>query len=82
MVMTLKVTQVMDKSLKTTVDVINEQNKNNNTNSRIVGITMLSDVSARRFKQLDVEKYGKSSTYNILNSSKYYYSQGIFIKTK
>ncbi|MGD1835692.1 MAG: anaerobic ribonucleoside-triphosphate reductase [Nitrososphaeraceae archaeon] len=75
----IKGKQVMDKSLKTTVDVINEQNKNNNTNS-LVGITMLSDVSARRFKQLDVEKYGKSSTYNILNSSDYYYSQGSLLK--
>ena len=72
--------QVMDKSLKTTVDVINEENKNSNTNSRI-GITILSDISTHRFKQLDAEKYGKSNTYNILNSSKHY-SQGMLLKPK
>jgi ribonucleoside-triphosphate reductase (formate) len=68
---------VIKKIIHTAVDIINEQRKENQENGEI-GITMLKDESAYRFKDLDNEKYGKSITIsndeNIIS-----YSQGLKI---
>jgi hypothetical protein len=68
---------IIKKIIHTAVDIINEQRKENQENGEI-GITMLKDESAYRFKELDNEKYGKSITIsndeNIIS-----YSQGLKI---
>jgi ribonucleoside-triphosphate reductase (formate) len=51
--------EIIKKIIQTTVDIINEQRKENQESAEI-GITILKDESAYRFKDLDNEKYGKS----------------------
>jgi ribonucleoside-triphosphate reductase len=67
---------VIKKVIQTAVDIINEKGKENQGNAEI-RITMLKDDSTFRFKDLDIEKYGKSLTINNdINSN---YSQGLII---
>ncbi len=68
---------VIKKIIQTAVDIINEQRKENQENAEI-GITMLKDESAYRFKDLDNEKYGKSITINN-DENIISYSQGLKI---
>ncbi|HET8856522.1 MAG TPA: anaerobic ribonucleoside-triphosphate reductase [Nitrososphaeraceae archaeon] len=68
---------VIKKIIHTAVDIINEQRKENKENAEI-GITMLKDESAYRFKDLDNEKYGKSITINN-DENITSYSQGLKI---
>jgi len=67
---------VIKKVIQTAIDIINEKNKENQENAEI-RITMLKDESAFRFKDLDIEKYGKSLTIN--NGENLIYSQGLII---
>ncbi|MGI0051197.1 MAG: anaerobic ribonucleoside-triphosphate reductase [Nitrososphaeraceae archaeon] len=67
---------VIKKVIQTAIDIINEKNKENQENAEI-RITMLKDDSAFRFKDLDIEKYGKSLTIN--NGENLIYSQGLII---
>jgi ribonucleoside-triphosphate reductase len=67
---------VIKKVIQTAIDIINEKNKENQENAEI-RITMLKDDSALRFKDLDIEKYGKSLTIN--NGENLIYSQGLII---
>jgi len=67
---------VIKKVIQTAIDIINEKNKINQENAEI-RITMLKDDSAFRFKDLDIEKYGKSLTIN--NGENLIYSQGLII---
>ncbi len=67
---------VIKKVIQTAIDIINEKNKENQENAEI-RITMLKDDSAFRFKDLDIEKYGKSLTNN--NGENLIYSQGLII---
>ena len=67
---------VIKKVIQTAIDIINEKNKENQENAEI-RITMLKDDSAFRFKDLDIEKYGKSLTIN--NDINMIYSQGLII---
>ncbi|HEX2408641.1 MAG TPA: anaerobic ribonucleoside-triphosphate reductase [Nitrososphaeraceae archaeon] len=68
---------VIKKIIHTAVDIISEQRKENQENAEI-GITMLKDESAYRFKDLDNEKYGKSITIKN-DENKISYSQGLKI---
>lgn len=68
---------VIKKIIHTAVDTISEQRKENQENAEI-GITMLKDESAYRFKDLDNEKYGKSITIKN-DENKISYSQGLKI---
>ena len=67
---------MIKKVIQTAIDIINEKNKENQENAEI-RITMLKDDSAFRFKDLDIEKYGKSLTIN--NGENLIYSQGLII---
>ena len=67
---------VIKKVIQTAVDIINENTQENQKNAEI-RITMLKDESAFRFKDLDIEKYGKSLTIN--NDKNIIYSQGLII---
>lgn len=67
---------VIKKVIQTAIDIINEKNKENQENAEI-RITMLKDDSAFRFKDLDIEKYGKSLTIN--NGENLIYSQGLIL---
>ena len=67
---------VIKKVIQTAVDIINEKGKENQGNAEI-RITMLKDDSTFRFKDLDIEKYGKSLTIN--NNKNRNYSQGLII---
>ena len=67
---------VIKKVIQTAIDIINEKNKINQENAEI-RITMLKDDSAFRFKDLDIEKYGKSLTIN--KGENLIYSQGLII---
>jgi ribonucleoside-triphosphate reductase len=67
---------VIKKVIQTAIDIIKEKNKENQENAEI-RITMLKDDSAFRFKDLDIEKYGKSLTIN--NGENLIYSQGLII---
>ena len=67
---------VIKKVIQTAVDIINEKGKENQGNAEI-RITMLKDDSTFRFKDLDIEKYGKSLTIN--NNKHRNYSQGLII---
>ena len=67
---------VIKKVIQTAVDIINEKNKENHGNAEI-RITMLKDDSTFRFKDLDVEKYGKSLTNNTDKNTNY--SQGLIL---
>ena len=67
---------VIKKVIQTAVDIINEKSQENQENAQI-RITMLKDDSAFRFKDLDIEKYGKSLTIN--NDKNIIYSQGLII---
>ena len=67
---------VIKKVIQTAVDIINEKSKENQGNAEI-RITMLKDDSTFRFKDLDIEKYGKSLTIN--NDKNMNYSQGLII---
>ena len=69
--------EIIKKIIHTAVDIINEQRKENQENAEI-GITMLKDESANRFKDLDNEKYGKSITINN-DQNMISYSQGLKI---
>jgi ribonucleoside-triphosphate reductase (formate) len=69
--------EIIKKIIQTSVDIINEQRKENQENAEI-GITMLKDESAHRFKDLDNEKYGKSITINNVENM-ISYSQGLKI---
>jgi ribonucleoside-triphosphate reductase (formate) len=68
---------IIKKIIHTAVDIINEQRKENQENGEI-GITMLKDESAYRFKELDNEKYGKSITISN-DETIISYSQGLKI---
>jgi ribonucleoside-triphosphate reductase len=63
--------EVVEKVIKTAVDVATEKGKQAGDE---VGISMITDSSASRFVALDTEKYGKTLQTNIAN-----YSQGITI---
>ncbi len=67
---------VIKKVIQTAVDIINEKSRENPGNAEIK-ITMLKDDSTLRFKDLDIEKYGKSLTIN--NDKSRNYSQGLII---
>jgi ribonucleoside-triphosphate reductase len=67
---------VIKKVIQTAVDIINEKSRENPRNAEIK-ITMLKDDSTFRFKDLDIEKYGKSLTIN--NDKNMNYSQGLII---
>ena len=67
---------VIKKVIQTAVDIINEKSTENPRNAEIK-ITMLKDDSTVRFKDLDIEKYGKSLTIN--NDKNMNYSQGLII---
>jgi ribonucleoside-triphosphate reductase len=67
---------VIKKVIQTAVDIINEKSRENPGNAEIK-ITMLKDDSTFRFKNLDIEKYGKSLTIN--NEKNMNYSQGLII---
>ena len=67
---------VIKKVIQTAVDIINENTQENQKNAEI-RITMLKDESAFRFKDLDIEKYGKSLTIN--KDKNIIYSQGLII---
>jgi len=67
---------VIKKVIQTAVDIINEKSRENPGNAEIK-ITMLKDDSTLRFKDLDIEKYGKSLTIN--NDKNRNYSQGLII---
>jgi DNA-binding transcriptional ArsR family regulator len=67
---------VIKKVIQTAVDIINEKSKENPGNAEIK-ITMLKDDSTVRFKDLDIEKYGKSLPIN--NDKNMNYSQGLII---
>ena len=67
---------VIKKVIQTAVDIINEKGKENQGNAEI-RITMLKDDSTFRFKDLDIEKYGKSLTIN--NNKNRNYSQELII---
>jgi DNA-binding transcriptional ArsR family regulator len=67
---------VIKKVIQTAVDIINEKSKENPGNAEIK-ITILKDDSTFRFKDLDIEKYGKSLTIN--NDKNMNYSQGLII---
>ncbi|MGZ8890152.1 MAG: anaerobic ribonucleoside-triphosphate reductase [Nitrososphaeraceae archaeon] len=67
---------VIKKVIQTAVDIINENTQESQKNAEI-RITMLKDESAFRFKDLDIEKYGKSLTIN--NDKNIIYSQGLII---
>ncbi len=67
---------VIKKVIQTAIDIINENTQENKKNAEI-RITMLKDESAFRFKDLDIEKYGKSLTIN--NDKNIIYSQGLII---
>jgi len=66
---------IIKKIIHTAVDIIKEQRKENQENVE-VGITMLKDESASRFKDLDNEKYGKTITINN-DENVTSYSQGL-----
>jgi ribonucleoside-triphosphate reductase len=69
--------EIIKKIIQTTIDIINEQRKENQERAEI-GITVLKDESAIRFKDLDNEKYGKSITINN-DENTVSYSQGLKI---
>ena len=69
--------EIIKKIIQTTVDIINEQRKENQESAEI-GITILKDESAHRFKDLDNEKYGKSIIINN-DENTISYSQGLKI---
>ncbi len=64
--------EVVQKVIKTSVDVATEKGKQSGDD---VGISMITDDSASRFAALDTEKYGKTLESNIGSL----YSQGVTI---
>jgi ribonucleoside-triphosphate reductase len=71
---------IVYKVIQTAIDIINEQSKGFQNST--LGITMLTDESSNRFKNLDNEKYGKSVTIseNYDKNKNGLYSQGFQIK--
>jgi ribonucleoside-triphosphate reductase len=66
--------EILQKVLKTAVDVAIEQGKHIGEDS--VGIAMIYDDSAERFANLDSDKYGKISLISPRQNNKPAYSQG------
>lgn len=66
--------EILQKVLKTAVDVATEQGKHLGEDS--VGIAMISDDSAERFASLDSDKYGKISLLSTQQNTPAY-SQGL-----
>jgi ribonucleoside-triphosphate reductase len=66
---------VLQKVLKTSVDVALDQRKN--YGDSMIGISMIEDGSALRFAALDSDKYGRG--YLLSNQQPYKYSQGLFL---
>jgi len=71
---------VLQKVLKTAVDVTTEQGKHIGEDS--VGIAMIYDDSAERFANLDSDKYGKISLISPIQNNKRAYSQGLTLNGK
>jgi ribonucleoside-triphosphate reductase len=71
---------VLQKVLKTAVDVTMEQGKHIGEDS--VGIAMIYDDSAERFANLDSDKYGKISLIPPIQNNKRAYSQGLTLNGK
>jgi ribonucleoside-triphosphate reductase len=67
--------EVLQKVLKTSVDVARDQRKYYGEN--MVGVSMIADGSAHRFAVLDSDKYGRASLLS--NQKPSTYSQGIVI---
>jgi hypothetical protein len=72
--------EVLQKVLKTAVDVTMEQGKHIGEHS--AGIAMIYDDSAERFANLDSDKYGKISLISPLQYNKRAYSQGLTLNGK
>jgi ribonucleoside-triphosphate reductase len=67
--------EVLQKVLKTSVDVARDQRKYYGEN--MVGVSMIADGSAHRFAALDSDKYGRA--YLLSNQKPSTYSQGLVI---
>jgi ribonucleoside-triphosphate reductase len=72
--------EILQKVLKTAVDVAVEQGKHLGEDS--IGIAMIHDDSATRFATLDSEKYGRISLLNSNQQNTITYSQGLTLNAK
>jgi ribonucleoside-triphosphate reductase (formate) len=72
--------EILQKVLKTAVDVAIEQGKHLGENS--IGIAMIHDDSAKRFATLDSDKYGRISLLNSDQQNTITYSQGLTLNAR
>jgi ribonucleoside-triphosphate reductase (formate) len=72
--------EILQKVLKTAVDVAVEQGKHLGEDS--IGIAMIHDDSATRFATLDSDKYGRISLLNSNQQNTITYSQGLTLNAR
>ena len=72
--------EILQKVLKTAVDVAVEQGKHLGEDS--IGIAMIHDDSAKRFATLDSDKYGRISLLNSNQQNTITYSQGLTLNAR
>jgi ribonucleoside-triphosphate reductase (formate) len=72
--------EILQKVLKTAVDVAGEQGKHLGEDS--IGIAMIHDDSAKRFATLDSDKYGRISLLNSNQQNTITYSQGLTLNAR